>query len=82
MCTGCVFSYFFGVLLLIFFIYPIIFDFAESTVFSDPAFKKQNLSFMTQEQRYTHSVGLTIKAIKKMRELDITDNQQQWWFKE
>ncbi|PIK44722.1 putative peroxisomal acyl-coenzyme A oxidase 1 isoform X3 [Apostichopus japonicus] len=54
----------------------------EATVFSDPAFKKQNLSFMTQEQRYTHSVGLTIKAIKKMRELDITDNQQQWWFKE
>ncbi|KAJ8020870.1 Peroxisomal acyl-coenzyme A oxidase 1 [Holothuria leucospilota] len=54
----------------------------EADVFSDPQFKKEELSFMNQEQRYTYSIRQALRAIKKMKELDITDNKQQWIFKE
>ncbi|KAJ8020869.1 Peroxisomal acyl-coenzyme A oxidase 1 [Holothuria leucospilota] len=56
----------------------------ESMVYNDPQFKKKELSFMNQVERFNHSLDQELKAVRKMREQgwNPVDNRDEMaWFR-
>ena len=65
-----------------FYTYNICFLFPENLADNDEEFKHKSIAFMSRSEQYSLSVKKAVALVKRIKELDLTDNRDVYWFRQ
>ena len=65
-----------------FYTYNIFFLFSENLADNDEEFKHKSIAFMSRSEQYSLSVKKAVALVKRIKELDLTDNRDVYWFRQ